>query len=354
MHLLIWLGIAICLSQSAMFSGLNLAVFHLSRLRLEAAAKGGDRDAKRVMALRRDANFTLTTILWGNVAINVLLTLLADSVLAGVGAFLFSTVVITVAGEIMPQAYFSRRALRVASALTPLIRFYQVLLWPLAWTSGRLLDAWIGPEGMPWFRETELKQVLREHALSADNEIGRLEATGAANFLALDDVPVGEEGEPLDPKSVVELPFRDGTPVFPAFERTSDDPFLRRLAASGRKWVVLADESGRPRRVIRAPSFLRRALFGGDGFDPQAMGHEPLVVETPQEPLGHVLSRLTVQPEHPEDDVIDRDIILVWTDERRRIITGSDILGRLFRRIAVPTREDPPPPPRRRRSRRSR
>jgi len=33
-----WLGIALCLSQSAMFSGLNLVVFSLSRLRLEAAA----------------------------------------------------------------------------------------------------------------------------------------------------------------------------------------------------------------------------------------------------------------------------------------------------------------------------
>ena len=59
-----WLGIALCLTQSAMFSGLNLAVFSLSRLRLEAAAEGGDRDARRVMALRRNANFALTTILW--------------------------------------------------------------------------------------------------------------------------------------------------------------------------------------------------------------------------------------------------------------------------------------------------
>lgn len=75
---LLWLGILICLSQSATFSGLNLAVFSLSRLRLEAAAEEGDVRARRVLALRRDANFTLVTILWGNIAINVLLTLLAE------------------------------------------------------------------------------------------------------------------------------------------------------------------------------------------------------------------------------------------------------------------------------------
>lgn len=42
----------------------------------------------------------------GNVAINVLLTMLADSAMAGVLTFLFSTVVITALGEILPQAYF--------------------------------------------------------------------------------------------------------------------------------------------------------------------------------------------------------------------------------------------------------
>jgi CBS domain containing-hemolysin-like protein len=59
----------------------------------------------------------LATVLWGNVTINVLLTLLSNSVLAGIGAFAFSTIVITLFGEIVPQAYFSRNALRMAARL---------------------------------------------------------------------------------------------------------------------------------------------------------------------------------------------------------------------------------------------
>jgi len=35
MTALIWIGIAFCISQSAMFSGLNLAFFSISKLRLE-------------------------------------------------------------------------------------------------------------------------------------------------------------------------------------------------------------------------------------------------------------------------------------------------------------------------------
>lgn len=129
--ILIWLGIVFCITQSAMFSGLNLAFFSLTRLQLEGESENGSRAARRILALRTDANFLLTTILWGNVGINVLLTLLSNSVLAGVAAFLFSTILITFGGEILPQAYFSRNALRMASLLAPVLRFYQVILFPV-------------------------------------------------------------------------------------------------------------------------------------------------------------------------------------------------------------------------------
>ncbi len=45
------------------------------------------------------------------------------------------------------------------------------------------------------------------------------------------------------------------------------------------------------------------------------------------------MARLRVSPERSGDDVIDEDIILYWGDEKR-VITGSDILGRLLRGIA--------------------
>ena len=132
MSLLTWIGIFFCISQSAMFSGMNLALFSISRLRLEVEADLGNRDASKVLNMRKDSNFLLATVLWGNVGINVLLTLLSNSVLAGIYAFFFSTVIITIIGEIMPQAYFSRHALRMASILAPVIKFYQILLYPAA------------------------------------------------------------------------------------------------------------------------------------------------------------------------------------------------------------------------------
>src|ERR1700722_9837066 len=122
----IWSGIAFCITQSAIFSGLNLAIFSLSKLRLEVEAASGNLDATRVLELRKDSNFTLSTIVWGNVVTNVLLTLLSDSVLTGVGAFVFSTFAITLFGDIVPQAYFSRNALQMASRLRPLLSIYKI------------------------------------------------------------------------------------------------------------------------------------------------------------------------------------------------------------------------------------
>lgn len=174
----IWTGILVCVSQSAIFSGLNLAMFGVSRLRLEVEVASGNPAARRVLDMRRDSNFLLTTILWGNVGINVLLTLLSNSVLAGVGAFLFSTVAITLVGEIAPQAYFSRNALRMGALLAPVLRFYQFALYPVAKPSAKVLDWWLGKESIQYFREHHLRQIIRKHVEASDSDIDRLEGLG--------------------------------------------------------------------------------------------------------------------------------------------------------------------------------
>lgn len=328
-----WLGIALCISQSAIFSGLNLAVFSISRLRLEVAAAAGNAAAGRVLALRRNFNFTLATILWGNVCVNVLLTLLSDSVLTGVGAFLFSTVVITFAGEIFPQAYFSRHALRMASLLAPLLRAYQVLLYPVAKPTAMLLDSWLGPEAIRLFREREFRALITHHIQAKEGDLSRIEGLGAVNFLDLDDLPVRNAGEPIDPRSIISLPMKDGQPVLPTFVRSPADPFLRQVNVSGRKWVIITDISGKPQRVLDAHRFLRDALLGRDDLNPQSYWHRPNVVIDTGLHMGDVIGLLKARAEGPEDDMIPHDLILVWGAEKR-MITGGDILGRLLRGIA--------------------
>lgn len=333
---LIWAGIALCLIQSGLFSGLNLALLGLSRLQLEVEARSGSDAARRILALRSDSNFLLTTILWGNVAVNCLLTLLSDSVLLGATAFVFSTVGITIVGEIIPQAYFSRNAIRIGAALSPFIRAYQWILFPVAKPTALVLDHWLGQEEVSYFREHELREVIRQHMVSDSADLEQREALGVLNFLVLDDLPIREEGEEIHPESVIQLPVTLDLPKFPRFESTTEDEFLRKIHTSGEKWVILTGPTGEPLLVLDADGFLRDALLEGSDVDPYRFCHRPLVVTDPTTPLGTMVRRLKVEAETRQDDVIDHDVIVLWGEERR-IVTGADLLGRIMRGIVVRT-----------------
>ena len=335
MDVLIWIGIVVCILHSAMFSGLNLAVFSISRLRLEIEASNKNRGAQKVLILRQDANFALTTILWGNVAVNALLAILSNSVMIGVLAFLFSTIVITFFGEIFPQAYFYRHALRMASLLYPVLRFYQILLYPLAKSTALLLNLVIGKEGIRFYAERDLRELIRKHIESRDSDIDDVEGTGALNFLSLDDLGILQEGEILDHKSIINIPFDNGSPVFPPFDRSASDAFIQQVQDSEKKWVILTNAAGEPIYALDADGFLRAALLKKGGLDPMTFCHKPVVITDPQLQLGSVLRKLKVYSEKHDDDVIDRDIILVWFESNKKIITGADILGRLLRGIAL-------------------
>lgn len=331
--LIIWAGILFCVSQSAMFSGMNLAVFSIGRLRLEIEAAAGNKGAERLLVLRQDSNFVLTTILWGNVGINVLLTLLSNSVLAGISAFLFSTVLITFVGEILPQAYFSRHALKMVSVLAPILRFYQYLLYPVTKPSALFLDWWLGRESIQYFREHNIREMIKKHIEADDAEIDRIEGLGALNFLAIDDLTITEEGVTIDPMNIVELPSEKGRLIFPEYEQSAQDPFLKAVERSGKKWVILTDGSQRPVLVLDADSFIRHALFKTPRPDPIWYCHKPIIISDGKTILGNILPQFKTRGRLPSDDIIEKDIVLLW-GESKKLITGADIFGRLMRGIS--------------------
>lgn len=332
---LIWLGIVFCVSQSAIFSGLNIAFFSLSRMRLQVEAENGVIAAKKVLSLRQDANFLLVTILWGNIGINVLLALLSNSILTGVTAFIFSTVIITIFGEICPQAYFSRNAMRMASKMVPLVRIYQLLLYPIAKPSALLLDAWLGEERINYFREIDLKGVIHAHIEAEGAGVDQLEGLGAINFLTIDDIAVGEEGEVLDIKSIIVLPEKVGFPVFPKYNRCASDPFLKKINASQKSWVVITNKTDDPLVVIDANNFIRDALMlNAEVVNIVNYCHRPIIAKSKEALLGSLIYQLKINSHDNkhQDGVISKDVILLWSDEKR-IITGADILGRLLKGV---------------------
>lgn len=328
-----WLGIAFCVTQSAMFSGLNLAFFSLSRIRLEMEVEGAlSKGAQKVLAMRNDSNFLLATILWGNVGINVLLTLLTDSVLTGAISFVFSTVVITFFGEIIPQAYFSRNALKMASILAPVLRIYQVLLYVVAKPCALMLDAWLGKESIQFFTEKKIQSFIKKHVEGEGNEIGFVEGTGAINFFALDDTKVIHEGETLDPLSVISM--RDPMSLKTLNEDIlEDESLLKRINQSRKKWVIVTDKAGYPHFVLNANGLMRAVFDQNIDIELPRYLYKPLVVTDPNTRLAQVIRRLKSRIDFESDKPIKMDVFLYWGKDEQRIITGADVLVRLLKGI---------------------
>lgn len=333
-EIIIWILIILCLIQSAIFAGMTIGVFGLGRLRLEIEAEADNKEAIKILQIRRDSNFLLTTLLWGNIAANVLIAQLTDSVLTGASAFLFSTFVITSFAEIAPQAYFSRNALKLGAKLTPVVRFYQILLYPVAKPTALILDWWLGREKLELFKEQSMRIMLEKHIESGRTDIGAFEGIGALNFLSIDDVSISDEGSLIDQRSIISLPVENNRPVFPLFKREPTDPFLQKIEDSGKKWVIITSPQNEPVMVLDADHFLRDAVYKKGPFIPLSYCHFPVVVKSPKTRLEKVIRQFKVYPQYPEDDVIDQDLILYWGQEKR-IVTGSDILGRLLRGIVV-------------------
>ncbi len=332
--ILTWAAIVVCLSQSAMFSGLNLALFSLGRLRLEAETEKGNTEAEKILKLRRDSNLLLCTILWGNVSINVLLTLLTDSVLAGWMGFFLSTFFITFFGEIIPQAYFSRNALRVGAKLIPIVKFYRVLLFPLAKPCAMILDGWIGPEGPSFFRERDIEIILEKHIKEEESEISANEGQGALNFLALDDRKIALEGSPILESTILQYPTKLDVPDFPALDTEDGMAFIHSLETKPSMHRVIVDDTDTPLVVLDTTEFLARYAIHGNDVDIYRFCYRPIVTSDQNATLDTVLGSFVVEADDLLDNVVDQDVVLYWTAEDKRILTGADIFGHLLRGIA--------------------
>ncbi len=166
-----YLIIIILVSFSAIFSGLTLGFFSLSKDNLKRKAEIGDKRAKKVYEVRKNGNLLLCTLLIGNVAVNAALSIFLGSIASGFTAGLIATALIVIFGEILPQATFSRYALEIGSKLAFAVKVFIFILLPITWPLARILD-WILGEEMPTiYSKKELAKLIEDHENSHESEI---------------------------------------------------------------------------------------------------------------------------------------------------------------------------------------
>lgn len=156
---------------SAICSGLNIAVMSLDLADLKRKAKLGNRQAQRVLPLRKRAHLTLGAILFTNVAAVTATSLVLDQRFAGLWAGLISTLLIVVFGEIMPQALFSKNPLAWTSFFSPLLKLMIAITFIVSKPLQLLLDALFPKEPNKLQSRHELGLMITEHLENTTSEL---------------------------------------------------------------------------------------------------------------------------------------------------------------------------------------
>ncbi|KAG5192642.1 putative magnesium and cobalt efflux protein corC [Tribonema minus] len=203
---------------------------------LEVVSKGGNPKAavyaEKIIPVRKNGNLLLCTLLLGNVATNTLLSIVMAGLTNGLVGFLLSTTLITIFGEILPQAVCSRHALRIGAYAVPVVKVIMALLWPVCKPLSFVLDRMLGEEVGTIHSRMELRELLQLHVKygALDVETGR-EIEGALHYKDIEVraamTPISKvymlsAEDRLNFKTVSEI-FRTGFSRIPVYGAGRDD-----------------------------------------------------------------------------------------------------------------------------------
>ncbi|MFC2081251.1 Mg2+ and Co2+ transporter CorB, partial [Bacteroidota bacterium] len=134
-------------------------------------------------------------------------------------------------------------------------------------------------------------------------------------------------------ESIISLTTSKDKIVFPPYDAIPRDTFIQKINSSGKKWVIFTDENNEPKLALDTDGFIRSELFCNKCAGIEKFCHTPFVIRDEKANLGEIILGMKHESELHSDTPIDKDIVLLWTDNTKRIITGSDIYGRLLKGI---------------------
>lgn len=162
--------ILLCLLFSAFFSGSEIAYTSLNPQRLKRLADEKHGSASLALSIHDNFQKALIAILVGNNLVNIaassLATVIAIGLMGDSGAWVATalmTILILTFGEIIPKIIANEKAQPFAVGVAVPLKGWMLLLWPLTFVLGKLLDwmsrLWKGKGGKP-MDEDDFETVL--------------------------------------------------------------------------------------------------------------------------------------------------------------------------------------------------
>jgi len=167
--------VIILIALSAFFSGLTLGLMGLDKYELKRKVDLGNNEATKVYPLRKQGNLLLTTLLVGNVAVNSALSIFLGSIASGLLAGIMATILIVIFGEIIPQAIFSRFALRLGAKVAWFVQFLIYAFYPITKPIAWVLDKTLGDELPTVYSKQELVKIIEEHEDASMSDVDEAE-----------------------------------------------------------------------------------------------------------------------------------------------------------------------------------
>lgn len=190
---------------SAFFSGAETAFSSLNRVKLKSMMRDGksNRKIERALALSKNYDTVLSTVLIGNNIVNIACTSLATLFFTGIlgdnsdlGATVSTivmTIVVLIFGEVTPKTFAKERAEKVAIVISPAVKFLAVVFTPLnfffkGWKL--LMNKVFKTGGVNTVTEEELKTYVDE--AHTGGEIDENESELIRSSIEFDDIDVGD------------------------------------------------------------------------------------------------------------------------------------------------------------------
>ncbi|MCH6557573.1 MAG: HlyC/CorC family transporter [Nitrospirae bacterium] len=166
-----FVAVVLCIVFSAAFSGIEIAFFSVSEVKLRSLANAGSRRAEMGLYLRSNPQRLLPTILIGNNLANIAAASLATLIalrMFGSGAVAVTagllTLIILIFGEIVPKTLAAQHAALVVQVMAYPIYWLEQLLSPVLFVLEPMISKLTGGRGLavPFTTEEELKIALEE------------------------------------------------------------------------------------------------------------------------------------------------------------------------------------------------
>ena len=196
-EIILFCQITVLVVIAAICSGLNISIMSLRLEDLRRQSKLGNKHAKRVLPLRKNSHLTLASILLVNVAAVSISSVLLENYVGGVIAVTVTTILMVIFGEIVPQVWFVRYALRFCAFFSPLMRCMIFLTYPLSKPIQIVLDKMLGKEKPYLHSRDELGLIVSEHLGASASELDEDEVEIVQGALQLSEKRVRDITTPL-------------------------------------------------------------------------------------------------------------------------------------------------------------